>query len=70
MAVPGSAGFWGCSAGVLNVLLGLTNRRLIAPPIGADVVAAMLISSLLAVLAGPGVGVIRDDEDLALLECR
>jgi len=56
--------------GILHVLLRLTNRRLIAPPIGADVVAAVLVSSLFVVLVGPGVGVVGDDEDSAMLRCR
>jgi len=56
--------------GILHVLLGLTNGRLIVPPIGADVVAAVSVSSLFVVLVGPGVGVVGDDEDSAMLRCR
>jgi len=58
------------AVGILHVLLGLTNRRLVAPPIGADVVAAAAVSSLFIVLVGPGVGVVGDDEDSAMLWCR
>jgi len=58
------------AVGILHVLLGLTNRRLVAPPISADVVAAVSVSSLFIVLIGPGVGVVRDDEDSAMLRCR
>jgi len=58
------------AVGILHVLLGLTNRCLIAPPIGVDVVAAVTVSSLFIVLVGPGVGVIGDDEDSAMLRCR
>ena len=55
---------------VLHVLLGLTGHRLVAPSVGADVVAAVSIGSLLVVLVGSGVGIVEDDEDPALLECR
>jgi len=58
------------TVGFLHVLIGLTNRRLVVPPVGVDVVAAASVSSLFIVRVGPGVGVVGDDEDSAMLWCR
>jgi len=58
------------AVGILHVLIGLSNRRLVAPPVGVDVVAAASVSSLFIVLVGLGVGVVEDDEDSAMLRCR
>ena len=55
---------------ILHFLLGLTNRRLVAPSVGTNVVATVSVGSLLVVLVGPGVRVVGDDEDPAMLLCR
>ena len=55
---------------VLHVLLGLMDHCLVAPSVSADVVAAYAISPGLVTFTGSRVGVIEDDEDPALLQCR
>ena len=55
---------------VLHVLLGLMNRCFVAPSVRANVIMAVSIGLLLVVLIKPGVRVVGDDENLALIECR
>ena len=50
---------------VFKIFLSLQDDSLIGPTISAEVVAVKMLSPLLIVLAGEGVGVQRDDRDLA-----
>ena len=60
--IPGVAVF-----GIFHVALGLTDRRLVAHSVGAELVAAKSILPLYIVLVRASVGVVEDDEDLAML---
>ena len=62
--IPGVVAF-----GILNVALGLLDRRLVAPSVGAQLVALESILPLFVVLVRASVGVVGDDEDPAML-CR
>ena len=64
MPVPGVA-----AIGVVHVALGLSNRRLVAPSVGADLVAAKSILHLFVVLIRASVEVVGDDKDPVML-CR
>ena len=64
MPIPGVAAF-----GVLHVALGLSDRRLVAPSVGAELVALESILPFFVVLVRASVGVVRDDEDPVML-CR
>ena len=48
-------------------MLGLSDRRLVAPSVGAELVAAKSVLPLFVVLVWASVGVIGDHEDLAML---
>ena len=60
--IPGVAVF-----GIFHVALGLPDRHLVAPSVGADLVAAESVLPLFVVLVGPSVGVGRDNKDPAIL---
>ena len=62
MLIPRVAAF-----SVLHVALGLPDRRLIAPSVGAELVVLKSIFSFFIVLVQASVGVIGDDEDAAVL---
>ena len=66
---PGASVSRVATVSVLHVLLGLTDHRLIAPSVGAELVAAKSILPLFIILVRASVGVVGDDEDPAML-CR
>ena len=55
------------AVGILHVALGLMNRRLVAPSVGADLVVVKSVLCLFVILVGPSVRVGEDDEDPAML---
>ena len=55
---------------VLLVAVGPINGLIVAPHVGADLVAAELLRLLLVGLVLTSVGVIGYDEDLAMFRCR
>ena len=65
MPIPKVAAF-----GFLQVAVGPINGLVIAPHVGADLVAAESLGLLLISLVFTSVGVIRDDEDSAMLRRR
>ena len=62
MPVPGVA-----VIGILHVVLRLSNRLLVAPSVGAELIAAKSILPLFVVLVRVSVGVVGDDEDPVML---
>ena len=65
MPIPRVAAF-----GVLQVTVAPVNGLVIAPHVGADLVAAESLGLLLINLVFTSVGVVGDDEDLAMLRRR
>ena len=55
--------------GIFHVALGLPDRHLVAPSVGAELVALMSILPFFVILVRASVGVVGDDKDPAML-CR